>query len=103
MALRRRNPRWTRDQDLVLLDYYFTSPENTHTDSHPDCQGLAALLGRTPSAVDMRLRNLKSVHQGPGLPHASNALREILNEFGRNRAQLKGLASSARRRLRRRV
>jgi hypothetical protein len=74
--------RWTRDQLVVLLAFYFKYPRASHTDSHADCIALATALGRTPSAVDSQLRNLDyDLVRGSGDRHVSADLLEVLNEF----------------------
>lgn len=51
-------PIWADDELLVLLAFYFRYPRPSHTDSHADCKLIAAVLGRSPGAVDQQLRNI---------------------------------------------
>jgi hypothetical protein len=74
--------RWTRDEFVVLLAFYFKYPRASHTDSHPDCILLAAALGRTPSAIDSQLRNLDyDLVRSSGDRHVSAHLLALLNQF----------------------
>lgn len=74
--------RWTREEFVVLLAFYFKYPRASHTDSHADCIGLAGALQRTPSAVDSQLRNIDyDLVRQSGDRHVSIHLLEILNEF----------------------
>lgn len=89
---------WSRDEEIVLLDFYFSSPENTHTDSHADCRALARQLGRSASAVDMRLRNVRSLLENRGLPHIPPNIQHILREFAHNHTRIRQEADRIRRR-----
>jgi hypothetical protein len=74
--------RWTRDEFVVLLAFYFKYPRASHTDSHSDCIRLAGALERTPSAVDSQLRNLDyDLVRNSGDRHVSTHLQAVLNEF----------------------
>lgn len=74
--------RWSRDELLVLLAFYFKYPRASHTDSHADCIRLATELQRTPSAVDSQLRNLDyDLVRQAGDRHVSTELQAILDEF----------------------
>lgn len=80
----------SRDEWIVLLDYFFHSPEPTHTDSHPECKRLADELGRRPGTVDSSLRNLKSIHTGArGRTHAASTARDVYNAYKNRRSQLR--------------
>jgi hypothetical protein len=50
--------RWTDDQLIVLLAFYYRTPQPEQTDSHIRCQQFAHAIGRTPGAVDSQLRNV---------------------------------------------
>src|SRR5437868_3103286 len=77
--------RWTRDEFVVLLAFYFKYPRASQTDSHADCIRLAAALGRTPGAVDSQLRNIDyDLVRNTGDRHVSSNLHDILNEFRDN-------------------
>jgi hypothetical protein len=89
---------WSNDEELVLVDYYFSCPENMHTDSHQNCREFARQLGRSASAVDMRLRNLRSLLEDRGLPHAPGSLSELLQRFKKDRARIRIAADQVRRR-----
>ncbi len=85
----RRRSRLTEEEWVVLLDYFFQSPEPTHTDSHPLCHQLAQLLGRTPGSVDSSLRNIKSIHTGAaGFTHASKLARDVYESHATDLATL---------------
>lgn len=89
---------WSRDEEIVLLDFYFNSPEPTHTDSDPLCGALAEQLGHTPSAVDMRLRNIRSIEEKRGLPNAAASLKALLVEFHSSPSAFKDAADEVRQR-----
>lgn len=79
------NSRWSDDEFIVLLAFYFRYPRSSHTDSHPDCQKLARTLGRTPGAIDNQLRNIDFdlVHQTSDR-HCSQRLAQLLDQYKDN-------------------
>lgn len=82
MASERR--RWTRDELLVALGLYLRLPFGQLHQRHPEIIASAELLGRTPSALAMKLTNLASLDDSldrAGLANASNADREIWAEM----------------------
>ena len=86
----------SHDEWIVLLDYFFRSPEPTHTDSHPKCKRLAEQIGRSPGTVDSSLRNLKSIHTGlHGRTHAAATARTVYDEYKDKLALLRRDARSA--------
>ncbi len=80
-------PNWTRDQLLAALNLYHRTPFGRQHQSHPPIVELAKLIGRTPSAVAMKLSNFTSLDPAEmvrgisGLSGASNADRAIWTEF----------------------
>ena len=76
---------WTDDELIVLLAFYFRYPRKSHTDSHSDCQRLAAALGRTPGAIDQQLRNIDfDLVRQTGDRHGSQNLAGLLDQFKDN-------------------
>ncbi len=78
---------WTRDQLLAALNLYHRTPFGRQHKTYLPIVELAALIGRTPSAVAMKLNNFTSLDEAElergvvGLSGASNADREIWAEF----------------------
>lgn len=71
--------RWTRDQLIVTLDLYCRTPFGHLHRSNPDVVALAKAIGRTPSAVAMKLVNFASfdpIQQKRGIHGLSNAGKE---------------------------
>jgi hypothetical protein len=54
-------PHWTRDQLLAALNLYHRTPFGRQHKTYPPIVELAALMGRTPSAVAMKLNNFTSL------------------------------------------
>ena len=76
--------RWTREQLLLALNLYHQTPFGKQHSTHPPIVELAERIGRTPSAVAMKLSNftyLDPAEGGKGLSGASSADREIWEEF----------------------
>ena len=82
MASERRQ--WTRDELLVALGLYLRLPFGQLHRGQPEIIACAELLGRTPSALAMKLVNLASLDDSldrAGLRNASQADREIWAEL----------------------
>lgn len=86
--------RWTREQLIVTLDLYCRTPFGRLHRSNPDVVALAKSIGRTPSAVAMKLVNFASfdpIQQKRGIHGLSNAGKEdrlVWQEFQSNWSSL---------------
>ena len=87
--------RWTKEQLKLAFHLYCQLPFGKMHSRNPEIVELATLLGRTPSAVAMKLVNLASLDPAitktgrSGLGNASSLDRQIWNEF---HADWEGLA-----------
>ena len=85
---------WTRDELLLTFNLYCRTSFGRLHKSNPEVISLAQIIGRTPSAVAMKLVNFASfdpVQQSRkirGLSNSSRADREIWDEFNTNPEQL---------------
>jgi putative restriction endonuclease len=81
------NNRWTSDQLKLAFYLYCQLPFGKLHSRNPEIIYLASLIGRTPSALAMKLSNFASLDPAitstgrKGLEGASNLDREIWNEF----------------------
>ena len=79
--------RWTKEQLKLAFHLYCQLPFGKLDMRTPDVIGLAKLIGRTPSAVSMKLNNFASLDPAitgtgrKGLVGASNLDREVWAEF----------------------
>ena len=81
----RRN--WTREETILAFDLYCRTPFGKIDKNNPDIIELAKLIGRTPSAVGLKMTNL--AHYDPelqkrhisGMSNTSKLDGEIFNEF----------------------
>jgi hypothetical protein len=86
--------RWTRDQLLVVLNLYHKLRFGQFDQRQPVIIDLATRIGRTPSAVAMKLSNLASLDPTlklrgiRGLEGASNLDREVWDEYHANPADM---------------
>ncbi|MCH7224537.1 HNH endonuclease [Haloferula sp. A504] len=86
--------RWTRDELLIVLNLYHKLRFGQFDQRQPVIIALAGRLGRTPSAVAMKLSNLASLDPAlrlrgiRGLEGASNLDREVWEEFHADPAEL---------------
>ena len=82
--------RWTREQEIVVFNLYCKIPFQRSSKNHPDVIEIAKLIGRTPSAVNMKIGNFGSFDEAlkkqgiRGLQNASKLDEEIFNEFNGN-------------------
>lgn len=90
-----QNPRWSREELLVAFNLYCQTPFGKLHSRNPDIVRVAAVLGRTPSSLAMKLVNFASLDPSitstgrRGLGNASRADKAIWNEFS---ADWEGLA-----------
>ena len=90
-----KNDRWTREQLKLAFHLYCQLPFGKLDSRNPEIVELAQLIGRTPSAVAMKLVNIASLDPAitstgrVGLGNASSLDREIWEEF---HADWEGLA-----------
>lgn len=85
---------WTRDEMILVLGLYLRTPFGKMHHSNPEVIKMANLIGRTPSAVAMRLGNYASLDpllqsRGVvGLPGGQDTCRPYWQEFENNRDAL---------------
>src|SRR5689334_19193465 len=90
-------PRWTEDELILAIEFYYTCDERMHTDAHVMCQEIAALTNHTASALDRVLRNIKYADLGQaGLPHVSQMARRLVNRYRNNQGALRADAARVR-------
>lgn len=85
---------WTREEEIIVFNLYCKIPFQRSSKNHPDVIKTAALIGRTPSAVNMKIGNFGSFDESlsrqgiVGLTNASKLDKEIWDEFCGNWAEL---------------
>lgn len=78
---------WTRDEEIIVFNLYCRIPFQRSSKNHPDVVKIANLIGRTPSAVNMKIGNFGSFDETlkakgiVGLTNASKLDEQIWNEF----------------------
>lgn len=86
--------RWTREELLLALHLYWRIPFGQQHKGNPQVIALAAVLGRTPSSIAMKLNNLTSLDEAErargvtGLPGASARDAEVWREFQTEHARV---------------
>ncbi len=108
----KRNPNWTREEEILVLDYYFRifhEGENARELT----QEASDILRKMPNArnatnpasfrsyngVNMKLANFRSLdptYDGAGLTNAGRSTIAIWNEFSQNRKELSRQAARIR-------
>lgn len=78
---------WTREELLVVLEFYCITPFGKYYSTNRDIQRLAELIGRSASSVAMKLSNFASFDPAHsergvrGLANASQLDRAVWDEF----------------------
>lgn len=78
---------WTREQEIIVFNLYCKIPFQHSSKNHPEVIKIAKLIGRTPSAVNLKIGNFGSFDASlkergiVGLTHASKLDKEIWDEF----------------------
>ena len=81
---------WTQEQLIMALNVYFKIPFKDVTEKHPLIQKYAPLIGRTPTALKMKIGNFGRLDPTlkakniTGLGHGSSAEEAIWTEFWGN-------------------
>ena len=81
---------WTREEEIIVFNLYCKIPFQKSNKNHPDVIRVAKLLGRSPSAVNMKIGNFGSFDDNlklrgiSGLTNASKLDGEIFREFNGN-------------------
>ncbi len=81
---------WTREQTIIAFNVYCKIPFKDSSSRHPDVIKYAKLIGRTPSALNMKIGNFGRLdpqlkQRGiAGLSHGSKLEKEIWDEFNGN-------------------
>jgi len=89
-----RNPNWTREQLILAFNLSCKIPFGKISKTNPQIIQLAELIGRTPSAVGLKLSNLASFDPDlqargiKGMQNAGKGDRLIFEEFQNNREAL---------------
>lgn len=84
------NRSWTRDEEIIVFNLYCKIPFQSSSKNNPEVIKIANLIGRTPSAVNMKIGNFGSFDENlaskniVGLTHSSRLDKEIWEEFNNN-------------------
>ena len=100
--MRANDAGWTREQLIATLDLYCRTPFGRLHRGNPDVVALAKAIGRTPSAVAMKLVNFASFDPMQqrrgirGLSNAAQADKDVWHEFQTNWEELALVADAVR-------
>lgn len=78
---------WTREEEIIVFNLYCKMPFNKSSKTHPEVIRIANLIGRSPSAVNMKIGNFGSFDDNlkakgiVGLTNVSKLDAEIWAEF----------------------
>ena len=94
------NRRWSRDEDVLVLDLYFKHGRQELNENHQDVVDLGGLIDRTAAAVSMRMGNV--VYCDPdnlnyGLDGTTAQTKSVWDEFAHDEPRLRRTASAIRR------
>ena len=85
--MKRKGSNWTREESIIVFNLYCRTPFGRMHKSNPEIIQVAKSIGRTASAVAMRMVNFASLDPAQkerkikGLSHASKQDRQVWNEF----------------------
>lgn len=85
-----KNKNWTKEETIIAFNVYCKIPFKNSSKTHPTIIKYANLIGRTPSALNMKIGNFGRLdpelkQQGiTGLTHGSVLEEEVWNEFNGN-------------------
>lgn len=85
---------WTREEEIIVFNLYCKIPFKSSSKFHPDVIRIANIIGRTPSAVNMKIGNFGRLDPKlkekniTGLMNGSKLDEEVWNEFNNNWAEL---------------
>lgn len=78
---------WTRDEEIIVFNLYCQIPFQSSSKNHPEVIRIANIIGRSPSAVNMKIGNFGSFDENlkargiVGLTNASKLDAQIWEEF----------------------
>jgi len=109
-----KNPKWHRDEAILVLDLYFDKNLGTINSNNPKIIALSELLNRlsihnhkppkfrNPNGMVMKLANFKSLdpnYKNKGLKNHSKLEKEVFEEFYSDTEQLHRIANKIRQNL----
>ena len=86
--------KWTREETIIAFNIYCKIPFKNSSKTHPLIMKYAKIIGRTPSALNMKIGNIGRLDpdlkkQGiTGLSHGARAEKEVWEEFYGNPEKL---------------
>lgn len=81
---------WTREEEIIVFNLYCKIPFKSSSKIHPDVIRIANIIGRTPSAVSMKIGNFGRLDPNLkekniiGLTNGSKLDEEVWEEFNNN-------------------
>lgn len=85
---------WTREEEIIVFNLYCKIPFKKSSKNHPDVIRIANIIGRSPSAVNMKVGNFGRLDPNlkdkniSGLTNGSKLDEEIWDEFNNHWDQL---------------
>ena len=77
-----KSKKWTDDEMIVLLAFYFTYPRKSHVYNKPDCLEFANAIGRSGCAIDNQTANIfNDLTQKTPETLCSRRLSELLDQY----------------------
>ncbi|MGM9843711.1 MAG: hypothetical protein ACI30S_05750 [Muribaculaceae bacterium] len=60
--------RWTREETIIAFNLYCKIPVNRSSKTHPLVVKYARIIGRSPSALNMKICNIGRLDEGVAKP-----------------------------------
>ena len=90
---------WTRDKEILTLDLYFRHGRRSLSANHPEVINLASVIGKKPSAVNMRMGNIVACdpdNPSRGLVKITKQTKSLWDEFAHDEPRLLRTANAIR-------
>lgn len=106
-----RNPNWTRDELIIVLQFYFDPNKGSFEENNPKIKELSEILRvlplhqqfnrtstfRNPAGVVMKLNNIRSIDpdfKGQGLKRGAKVDKLTFEEFVKNKDDLRTISKN---------
>ena len=95
--------RWTRDEDILVLDLYFKNGRSDTLPGNEEVDSLSELIGRTADAVRMRIGNAMACdadNPNKGFSNVAKQTRAVWDEFAQDEPRLRKTADEITKKMR---
>ena len=95
--------RWTRDEEVLVLDLYFKNGRSETMPGDEDVDSLGELISRTADAVRMRIGNVMACdadNPNKGFSNVAKQTRAVWDEYAQDEPRLRSAADEIAKKMR---